>query len=315
MPDHEHRTAIPAVMNVGQFMARFGRHEDCLEHLRTLRWGSDLERFVCPDCGHARGWWLAKRQLVECRECHRQTSVTAGTVFHRRRSPLWKWFWAIYQLAQDKKGVAALELAKQVSVSYATAWLMLHKLRRAMFRRDERYVLEGLVEVDETYVGGKAEGAVGRGAGRKTVVAVALELRADGKPGHVAMRSIERPDGHCLRRFAQGKIKKGAHLRTDGWGAYKLLARVGYGHKAIVTGGGKFAAQTFPWLHTFIANMKRMILGTYHSVSPKHLDNYLSEFDYRTNRRWMEANLFDRLIRAALDSKAITNRELVAGVS
>ena len=110
------------------------------------------------------------------------------------------------------------------------------------------------------------------------------------------MRSIERPDGHCLRRFAQGKIKKGAHLRTDGWGAYRRVAQVGYRHKAIVTGGGKVAAETFPWLHTFIANMKRMILGTYHSVSPKHLDNYLSEFDYRTNRRWLEANLFDRLI-------------------
>jgi transposase-like protein len=184
-----------------------------------------------------------------------------------------------------------------------------------MRRRDQRYVLEGLVEVDETYVGGKAEGTVGRGAEKKTTVAVALELRADGKPGHVAMRSIERPDGHCLRRFAEGKIKKGAELRTDGWGAYKRVAQVGYRHTAIVTGGGKFAVQTFPWLHTFIANMKRMILGTYHSVSPKHLDNYLSEFDYRTNRRWLEANLFDHLIQAALDSKAVTKRELVAGVS
>ena len=315
MPDHEHRNPIPAVMNVGQFMARFGSHHACLEHLRTVRWGRNLERFRCPACGHARGWWLARRQLVECCECRRQTSVTAGTVFHRRRSPLWKWFWAIYQLAQDKKGVAALELAKQVSVSYATAWLMLHKVRRAMRRRDDRYVLDGLVEVDETYVGGRAEGIVGRGARRKTPVAVALELRADGKPGHVAMRSIERPDGHCLRRFAQSKIKKGAHLRTDGWGAYKRVARAGYRHQRIVTGGGKAAAQTFPWLHTFIANMKRMILGTYHHVSPKHLDNYLSEFDYRTNRRWLEANLFDHLVQAALGSKAITKRELVAGVS
>ena len=184
-----------------------------------------------------------------------------------------------------------------------------------MRRRDERYVLEGLVEVDETYVGGKAEGTVGRGAEKKTPVAVALELRADGKPGHVAMRSIERPDGHCLRHFAQDKIKQGAELRTDGWGAYKRVARVGYRHQAVVTGGGKFAVQTFPWLHTFIANMKRMILGTYHSVSPKHMDNYLSEFNYRTNRRWLEANLFDRLIQAALESKAITNRELVTGAS
>ena len=302
-------------MNVAEFMERFGSQEACVEHLRSVRWGRNLERFACLACGHRKGWWLPKRQLVECCECHRQTSVTAGTVFHRLRSPLWKWFWAIYQLAQDKKGIAAIELAKQISVSYSTAWLMLHKLRRAMRQRDEGYVLQGLVEVDETYVGGKAEGPRGRGANKKTPVAVALELRSDGKPGHVGMGSLERVDGHCLRRFAEQKIKKGATLKTDGWGAYRSVAKAGYAHEAAVTGSGKAAVQKFPWLHTFIANMKRMILGTYHSVSPKHLDGYLAEFNYRTNRRWLEANLFDRLIVAAVGSKAVTYRELVAGVS
>ena len=315
MPDNERRIPIPAVMNVAQFMERYGNSEACVEHLRTVRWGQNLERFVCPACGHGGGWWLPRRRLVECSECHRQTSVTAGTVFHRIRSPLWKWFWAIYQLAQDKKGIAALELAKQISVSYSTAWLMLQKLRRAMRHRDERYVLQGLVEVDETYVGGRAEGKRGRGAEKKTVVAVALELRDDGKPGHVAMRSIARADGHCLRRFAEKKIVKGATLKTDGWVAYRSVAKAGYCHDATVTGSGKVAAQTFPWLHTFIANMKRMILGTYHRVSAKHLDGYLAEFGYRTNRRWLEASLFDRLIAAALGSKTVTYKELVAGVS
>lgn len=166
MPDEQQSTPIPAVMNVAEFWRRYGDEAACVEHLRAVRWGPNLERFTCPACGHAHGWWLPRRQLVECRDCHRQTSVTAGTVFHRVRSPLWKWFWAIYQVAQDKKGIAALELAKQISVSYSTAWLMLHKLRRAMRKRNERYVLQGLVEVDETYVGGKAEGTRGRGAAR-----------------------------------------------------------------------------------------------------------------------------------------------------
>ena len=315
MPDNRPCTPLPAVMNVAEFMKRFGKQEDCVDHLRTVRWGRNLEHFACPACGHGNGWWLPRRQLVECRECHRQTSVTAGTVFHRLRSPLWKWFWAAYQLAQDKKGIAAIELGKQISVRYATAWLMLHKLRRAMRNRDEGYVLQGLVEVDETYVGGQGEGKRGRGADKKTVVAVALELRSDGKPGHVTMRSIARPDGHCLRRFAENKINKGATLKTDGWGAYRLVAKAGYAHEATVTGNGKAAVQKFPWLHTFIANMKRMILGTYHSVSPKHLDSYLAEFNYRANRRWLEASLFDRLIVAAVNSKTVTYKELVTGVS
>ena len=147
-PDNEHLTAIPKIMDVGTFHARFGTDEGCLEHLKRLRWGANLERFTCPDCGHGRGWWLGHRQLIECTSCHKQTSVTAGTVFHRIRTPLWKWFWAIYQMAHDKKGIAAMELAKQIGVCYTTAWLILHKLRRAMRDRTQHYTLKGLVEVD-----------------------------------------------------------------------------------------------------------------------------------------------------------------------
>jgi hypothetical protein len=100
------------------------------------------------------------------------------------------------------------------------------------------------------------------------------------------------------RRFALKTIAKGSTLRTDGWGAYRRVAKAGYGHQPIVTGSGREAVQTFPWIHTFIGNMKRMILGTHHWVSPKHVDDYLAEFTYRANRRWLEANLFDRLIQA-----------------
>ena len=316
MPDRDHhKTPLPAVMDVGTFFKKFGNDQACLEHLRVVRWGEKLERFECPDCGNARGWWLSKRKLVECCECHKQTSVTAGTVFHRLRSPLWKWFWAVYQLAQDKKGIAALELAKQIGVCYTTAWLMLHKLRRAMRRRNERYLLQGFVEVDETYMGGQEPGRPGRGVEKKTPVAVAVELNEAGKPRHIAMRCLARADGHSLKRFAVETIEKGSTLRTDGWGAYRRVAKAGYKHEAVPTGGGRDAVRKFPWLHTFISNAKRMILGTYHSVSPAHLDDYLAEYDYRVNRRWMEANLFDRLIHAALATKALTYRDLVTGAT
>ncbi len=205
MPDNRCKRPLPAVMNVGTFRERFGTDEGCWEHLRNTRWGPNLEQFICPDCGHARGWWLAIRRLVECSECHRQTSVMAGTVFHGARVPLWKWFWAIYQLAQGKKGIAALTLAKQIGVCYGTAWLMLLKLRRAMRRRNERYVLQGLVEVDETYVGGEEPGHRGRpgpDSQKKVPVAVALELNDEGKPRRVAMASVKRVTGHHLKRFA-----------------------------------------------------------------------------------------------------------------
>ena len=313
MPDNHPKTPIAAVMNVATFHERFGDDQACLEHLKQVRWGAKLERFVCPDCGHPRGWWLPKRQLVECTDCHKQTSVTAGTMFHRIRTPLWKWFWAIYQMAQDKKGIAAVKLAKQIGVCYTTAWLILHKLRRAMRDRTQRYKLQGLVEVDETYVGGRAPGTPGRGAEKKTPVAVAVELDDRQKPRRIAMSVLAKVDSHSLKRFTEGAIEKGSKLRTDGWGSYRSVAKAGYEHEAIVTGGGRRAVQTFPWLHTFISNMKRMILGTYHSVSPKHLDDYLAEFVYRANRRWMEAHLFDRLLVAAVTGKPMSYKQLVTG--
>ena len=318
MPDHRSKRPIPAVMDVGTFQRRFGSDEACWEHLKNMRWGANLERFACPDCSHPKGWWLANRRLVECCECHHQTSVTAGTVFHGARVSLWKWFWAMYQLAQDKKGIAAMELTKQIGVCYETAWLMLSKLRRAMRRRNEGYLLQGLVEVDETYVGGEEPGRPGRpgpDSQKKVPVAVALELDERGKPRRVAMASVKRVDGHCLKRFAQRTIAKGATLRTDGWGAYRTVAKAGYDHRSVITGSGREAVQTFPWIHTFIGNMKRMILGTYHWVSAKHVDDYLAEFTYRANRRWLEANLFDRLVVAALNSKAVTYKDLTAGAT
>lgn len=315
MPDRTHRKPpLPEVMTVAEFHERFGSETACLAHLRHIRWGDGLERFACPACGHTRGWWLPRRQLIECRDCHHQTSVTAGTVFHRIRSPMWKWFWAIYQLAQDKKGIAALELAKQVGVCYHTAWLMLQKLRRAMRRSNEASLLQGLVEVDEMYVGGEAEGPRGLGAANKTPVAIAIEL-VDGKPGCVALGTLSRVDGHSLRRFAQETIERGSTLRTDGWGSYRRVAKAGYRHKVEVTGSGKEAVAKFPWLHTFVGNLKRMILGTYHHASPQHLDGYLAEFAYRAHRRWREASLFDQLIETALAVKCMTYRQLVTGVS
>ena len=315
MPNNASNAKLAPVMTVGEFHQRFGNDQACLAHLKQVRWGENLENFQCPACWSGSGWWLPNRHLVECRHCHQQTSVTAGTVFHRLRTPLWKWFWALYQIAQDKKGIAALPLAKQVGVCYTTAWLMLHKLRRAMRQRNERYRLQGLVEVDETYTGGIAEGKRGRGAENKTPVAVAVELKPDGKPGRIALAALAHADGHCLKKFAEKNIAKGSSLRTDGWGAYRRVAKAGFEHEPIKTGSGKAAAQAFPWLHTFVSNLKRMIGGTYHHVDRKHLDQYLAEFAFRANRRWREASLFQRIIVAALGSKAVPYRELVAGVT
>ena len=314
MPDQNRpKHSRPHVLDVASFMDRYGHHDDCVRHLKKIRWGSSLEEFVCSSCGHQQGWWLPTRRLVECRDCHHQTSPTAGTIFHGARVPLWKWFWAMYCEAQDKKGIAAMELSKQINVCYQTAWAMLHKIRDAMRQRCERYVLQGLVEIDETYVGGREPGKPGRGVEKKIPVGVAIELDHDKKPRRIAMAGLQRADAKSLRGFTLKHVAGKSHLRTDGWGAYRSLAKEGYEHEAVVTNGGKNAVEKFPWLHTFIGNMKRMMLGTYHSVSPQHLDRYLAAFVYRANRRWIEGDLFDRLVVAAIAAKPLTLKDLTAG--
>ena len=314
MPDDTRpKHPMPKIPDVASFMRQFSDDDACAAHLRDKRWGPNLERFICPDCGHDYGWWLPTRGLVECRMCHHQTSPTAGTVFHGARVPLWKWFWAMYQEAHSKKGIAAMALAKQIQVCYQTAWAMLQKLREAMRQRCQRYVLQGLVEIDETYVGGREPGRPGRGVEKKVPVAVAVELDEDKRPRRIALESVARVDARSLKAFTQANVKKGSCLRTDGWGSYRSVAKAGYEHEAIVTGGGDQAVTVFPWIHTFIGNMKRMILGTYHSVSAKHLNRYLAAFVYRANRRWMEANLFDRLVIAALEGKPLTFGQLTTG--
>lgn len=134
------------MMTIQQFRQHFGEEEQCWEHLRCLRWP---QGFVCPRCGgDSRGYMKAKR-LDECRQCGYQGSVTAGTIFHKTRTPLRDWLWAIYRMSQGKKGISALQLSKEIGVSYPTAWLMQHKIRKAMAEREQGRQLRGLVEVDQ----------------------------------------------------------------------------------------------------------------------------------------------------------------------
>jgi ISXO2 transposase-like protein len=134
----------------------------------------------------------------------------------------------------------------------------------------------------------------GRGVEKK----VPVELDKDGRPKRIALRSLKRADARSLTGFTTDHVAKSSCLRADGWGSYASVAKAGYEHDAIVTGGGKRAAETFPWGHTFIGNLKRMLLGTYHSVSPRHLERYLAAFVYQANCQWMEiwSNVVDRVM-------------------
>ena len=147
-------------IDILEFQRRFATDDACRDHLHKIRWPEGPK---CAKCGGGNFYRISARNVYECR-CGRQVSLTAGTIMHGSHTPLRKWFWAIYMAARDKRGVSASRLQKELRVSYPTAWLMLHKIRHGMGERDGLYLLSGIVETDETYVGGKKEGGKrGRG--------------------------------------------------------------------------------------------------------------------------------------------------------
>ena len=306
------------MMTIQEFRRRFGEEEDCWEYLSRKRWP---EGFVCPRCGGGSRGYMKAKQVHECRGCGYQGSVTAGTIFHKTRTPLCDWFWAIYRMSQGKKGISALQLSKEIGVGYPTAWLMQHKIRQAMAEGEQGRRLRGLVEMDEGYVGGveKGSGRTGRGVQTKSVVAVAVEHRGSGKPGgkpvpgQSAMSVIADATMDSLREFLRRHVEPDSAVLTDRFPSYRRLSSRGFAHAALGLGGNEqLADRYFPWVHITFSNLKRFLLGTHHKPQAKHLKRYLAEFTYRLNRRWQEASLFDHLAEACLSTKTIIYRDLVA---
>ena len=142
-------------MNIIEFQRKYGTEEQCRQYLLEKRWP---EGFECPRCNHKAYFNVQSRELYHCKACNYQSSVSAGTIFDKTRTPLVKWFMAIYLMGEDKRGINALALKKKIGVSYTTAWTMLQKIRHAMGKRDGSYYLSGIVELDEAFFGAPTQG-------------------------------------------------------------------------------------------------------------------------------------------------------------
>lgn len=295
------------VTNLIGFQEKFTTEQACQDHLFRLRWSNG---YRCPRCGHDKYTFHSTRHLYQCKGCKYQVSLTAGTVFHKTRTPLRKWFWLIFLLGRQKSGVSMMSVQRMLEIkSYKTIWLMGHKIRHAMAHRDSYYKLAGLVEMDDTYIGSKKSGKQGRGAAGKSRVIVAVE-NIDNKPGYAKMERVENLSGDEISGSFDGHLEEDVVLRTDGWQAYNSLETSKRKHQRIVVGSGENASRLLPWVHTLISNVKGNIRGTYHGVGIKHVARYLSEFCYRFNRRFWENQMFDRILDACLNCKTITFAEL-----
>jgi transposase-like protein len=294
-----------------ELLAWFPDDEACLDYLEWLRWP---EGFRCPRCGGGAGWRLSSGRW-ECAACGRQTSVTAGTIFHRSRTPLQIWFAAAWLMTSQKQGVSALGLQRVLGLgSYQTAWAMLHRFRVAMVRPG-RERLSGLVEVDEGYVGGVEGGVDGRQTDTKSIVAIAVEIEEPKGFGRIRLQRVPDVSKDSLIRFIVGAVEPGATVHTDGWQAYWTVPEHGYTHERTVMRQQSDPAHVvMPGVHRVASLLQRWLLGTHQGrVSPEHLDAYLNEFTFRFNRRRSRRRglLFYRLLEQAVATDPITYRSLV----
>lgn len=292
------------------FQRRFPDDAACAAYLAAVRWP---EGFVCPACGGRRACLLVtKAHTYQCSTCHRQTSVTAGTVMHGSKLPLTVWFWAAYLMATHSNGISARQLWKQLGLgSYKSAWLLAAKLRRAMVDPG-RNPLSGLVEVDETQLSYRTRndppaGGGGRSGQGKLQVAAAVEVQGKG-PGRVRLAVITDASAASLHAFLKASVAAGTTIRTDGWAGYSGAPNL---HHEPHTVGAIAAHVVLPWVHRLFSNLKTWALGVYHGLRKRHLQSYLDEFVFRFNRRRTPHAAFRTLLGIGTALKPATYKMLI----
>lgn len=303
--------------STGEFQAWFGTDADCLDYLEWLRWPGG---FVCERCGHSGGWRMSDGRL-RCTVCDARTSVTAGTIFDRTRTPLTVWFTVCWMFAGRKDGVSALSVQRTLEIgSYQTAWAMLHRLRSVLVRpgRDR---LAGTVEVDETCIGGEEPGLRGgRARGKKVLTGIAVEVRQPKGIGRCRMAVLADGPAASLHPFVTSCVEPGAKVITDAWMGYHGLAGLGYVHQRrsqrAARARGEDPGKLLPAVHRVASLAKRWLLSTHQgSVDEAHLQSYLDEFVFRFNRRRARSRglVFYRLLQLAAGHDPVRYRNIVAG--
>ncbi len=289
----------PFPKTLREFQTKFATEEACQRYLAACRWPHG---FVCPRCGNRCAYELVKHRRWQCTGCRHQVSLTAGTVLHNTKTPLTVWFWAAYLMTTDKRGISALLLQRQLALRrYETAWMILHKFRRAMVNV-AREPLHGEVEVDDTWVGGTQAGLRGSRQlkGRKAaLVLVAVEKRGHAT-GRARMEVIADFKTTTLIAFLKRNLVPGSTVCTDGLKSFTGLHEAGFKHvprsQPLRMDLRKGAKSVVPLADRAIGNLQQWLIGTYHGVSRDQLQVYLDEFVFRHNRRRLPMAAFQTLL-------------------
>lgn len=291
-------------VNLVNLIENFGSEEKCREYLEQVRWP---EGVTCPRCGCKSVSTIENRHQYDCNDCRYQFSVRAGTIFHDSHLPLWKWFLAAYMMIESKKGVSANQIKREIEVSYKTAWYLCHRIRAAMSDA-AKAPLTGVLEADETLVGGKVAGKGHGYKGNKTTVAGIVS-----RGGDVRLQVIPDRSRETLHAF----IKQHAHddasaIYTDDWEAYKGIADHNTKHDTVNHSAKEYVRGD---VHTNTVEgvwslLERSIIGSFHQVSKKHLDAYLDELEFRFGNR-NNPHLFRETIKRLVAAETLKYETLI----
>jgi transposase-like protein len=291
-------------MDLVKLIDQFGSEDKCREYLEELRWPEGVE---CPRCEGRTISRLSRRRQFECDGCRYQFSVTAGTVFHDSHLPLWKWFLAIYIVSESKKGVSSKQLQRMLGVSYKTAWYLSHRIRDAM-GDDEQPLLRGIVEIDETLVGGKRPGYGAGYRGNKSTVVGAIE-----RGGEIRLRVVPNRSRENLHGFIRAVVADEAEaLHTDEFVSYRGIGDEDTRHETVEHRAEEYVRGDVHTngIESAWSLLKRSIIGSYHHVSVKHLPSYLDEMEFRFNRR-DNPYLFRDVLMVLLGGDALPYAKLI----
>ncbi len=275
---------VTAFDSLYHLMEYFKEEETCREFLIEMRWGGKPK---CPHCKHEKVYTFKDGKTYKCAGCRKRFSVTVGSIFENSKIPLRKWFMAIYLCSNHKKGISSCQLARDLKITQKSAWFVLHRIRE-LFQRRAPEVLEGIVEVDETFVGGKEPNkqkhkrtrGLSGGAGKEVLLGV-VQRQKEVRLFHVGSRRAE----HLIPNLLKN-IKPRATIMTDEYAAYKRLGGY-YDHQKVNHAIEEYVRGI---VHTntiegFFSTVKRTIHGTYHFITGKHMQRYCNEFSYRYNTR------------------------------
>lgn len=294
-------------MTILEFQDKFSTEQSIIDYYIQIKYNGNL---CCDHCGSDKVYHRKdKLKMYQCETCNNNFSIFKGTIFEKSSTSLRKWFYAIHLFLNSKKGISGCQLQREVGVTYKTAWRMLKQIRTAMASKDVKNTFNGIVEVDETYIGGKPrKGSRGmldirpgkRGRGSKKTPVVGIIDRTNKQVYVKVMLPNENNQvltSTQLLEVINDVVQEGSTIVSDEFRGYNILSKVGFNHLKIdhtkSFGSGEIHTNT---IESFWGILKRGVYGIYHSISRKYLQNYINEFAFRYNNRFNE-NIFDTLIK------------------